>query len=173
MQCLVEGAKEEWTLLHQMELPTAQLCAITANLNRDVKKVRKPYTVSDFCFFQEKDEAKPEARAAVAYWTLVDRKQLPSWALFCLKDFNSGKGKVYSGDPAFIAEGLILLAPKETERGIKGLMLAEHTASNCQLAGEWEGQRLLVSVPKFDGFVVAQAETELVILRDLAPGAAP
>lgn len=174
MECLIAGAKEERALLHAMELPTAQLCAMTANLNRNEKKQRKPFTVTDFCFFiSGDDESKPEARAAIAYWTLVDRKKIPSWALFCLRDFSAGKGKTYPTDPAFIGEGLILLAPQETEQGLRGTMLAEQRVSGKQVAGTWEGQHLLVSVPIFDGFVAARAETELIILRELAAGAVP
>lgn len=143
---------------------------MTANLNRDTKKQKKAYTVADFTFFHDGDDNKPEERAAIAYWTLIDRKQMPSWALFCLNDFKSGKGKNYSGDPAFIADGLLLLAPVETERGIKGVLLAEGRHSAKQVIGTWEGHRMLVSVPKFDGFVAAQADTELVILREVAEG---
>lgn len=159
--------------LHSLELPTAQLCCITANLNRDVKKQKKPYTIEDFCYFTDQEESGPERQAAIAYWTLVERKKIPSWALFCLNDFKAGKGKTYATDPAFVSDHLLLLAPRETERGLKGVMIAEAPASGQQVVGEWEGHRMVVSVPKFDGFVVALADAELVVLRQLAEGMQP
>lgn len=71
-----------------------------------------------------------------------------------------------------MSEHLILLAPQEQGDLLKGVMIAEAAASGKQVAGTWEGQRLLVSVPTFDGFVVAQP-VELKVLRQLGAGAAP
>lgn len=162
--------KERREYLHQLELPVAQLCAMTANLNRDPKKTKRPYTTEDFTFFHDEDSSKPEHLAAVAYMTLVEKKRLPSWALFCLNDFKHGKGKTYSTDPALIGDGLVLLAPSETDAGLKGVMLAEHKNSGKQVTATWEGHQMLVSVPKFEGFVVAQADVTLKVLREMAPG---
>ena len=145
----------------------AQLCAITANMNRDPKKQKKPYTVEDFTFFGASEESKPEYRAAMAYMTLLEPDELPGWALFCLNDFKSAKGKTYPTDPAVIGDGLILLAPEENENKIKGLLLAEHKVSGKQVTVKWEGHTMLVSVPSFDGFVVAKADEELTVLRQL------
>lgn len=150
----------------------AQLCAITANLHRDAKRQKRPYTTGDFTFFHDEDDTKPDQQAAIAYMTLLDRKRLPSWALFCLQDMKHAKGKTYATDPALVGDGFILLAPEETSSGIKGVMIAEHKCSGKQVAVKWEGHQLLVSVPKFDGFVVAQAETEVKVLREMAPGTA-
>lgn len=42
------------------ELPTAQLTALTANINRDSKKQSKPFTANDFALFQgEREDDKP------------------------------------------------------------------------------------------------------------------
>lgn len=142
-------------------------------MNRDPKKQKKPYTVEDFTFFNPSEESKPEYRAAMAYMTLLEREQLPSWALFCLNDFKSAKGKTYPTDPAVIGDGLILLAPEEEGNKIKGLMIAEHRVSGKQVPAQWEGHSMVVSVPKFDGFVAAKADTELTVLRQLAEGLRP
>lgn len=167
---MIRGTDERRSEWNALELQGAQLCAITANLNRDPRKQKKAYTPADFTFFHDSDDAKPEQQAAAAFWTLVERNRMPGWALFCLQDFKQGKGKTYPGDPAFIGDGIVLLAPVETGKGLKGVMLAEGKVSGKQVAGRWEGHRMLVSVPKFDGFVVAQADTELIILRELAEG---
>ncbi len=153
--------------LHALEIPIAQLCALTANMNRDPKKQKKPYSVEDFTFFSAKEESKPERRAAMAYMTMVERKTLPAWALFCLGDFKDGKGQTYPTDPAVVGDGMLLLAPQENDNKLKGLLIAEQKVSGKQLEVEWEGHKMLVSIPKFDGFVHAQAETEITILRQL------
>jgi hypothetical protein len=136
-------------------------------MNRDPKKQKKPYTVEDFTFFSASEESKPEYRASMAYMTMVERGTLPAWALFCLNDFKGGKGNTYPTDPAVVGDGLLLLAPQENENKIKGLLIAEQRVSGKQLEVEWEGHSMLVSVPKFDGFVFAQADIEITILRQL------
>jgi len=170
---LIAGIEHERAYFHAMELPVAQLCAMTANMNRDAKKQKKPFSVDDFTFFGVAEEALPESRAAMAYMTLVERNELPAWALFCLNDFKSGKGRTYPTDPALRGDGLLLLAPEEREDKIRGLLIAEQRVSGKQVAVEWEGHSMLVSVPKFDGFVSAKAETDLVVLRQLAGGLKP
>lgn len=139
-------------------------------MNRDPKKQKKPYSVDDFTFFASAEESKPETRAAMAYMTLIERDQLPAWALFCLNDFKEGAGKTYPTDPAVIGDGLLLLAPEEQDNKIKGLLIAEQKVSGKQVPVTWEGHSMLVSVPKFNGFVSAKAETELIVLRQLAGG---
>lgn len=170
---LIAGIEEERKYFHALEIPVAQLCALTANMNRDPKKQKKPFSVDDFTFFAAAEESLPESRAAIAYMTLVERNELPAWALFCLNDFKSGKGKTYPTDPAVKGDGLLLLAPVEYDNKIKGLLIAEQKVSGKQVAVEWEGHRMLVSVPKFDGFVSAKADTDLIILRQLADGLRP
>lgn len=160
-------------MYHALELPAAQICTITANLNRDPKKQRKPYSVDDFTFFGETEEAKPEYRAAIAYMTLLARNELPGWALFCHNDFKSGSGKTYPTDPAMRGEGFLLLAPTENENKIKGLMVAEQRVSGKQIAVTWESHKMMISVPKFDGYVCAKADTEVTVLRQLAEGMIP
>lgn len=54
---------------HLQELPTAQLLALTANINRDSKKQPKPFSMKDFALFapQEREEAAlPPEVAAIA-----------------------------------------------------------------------------------------------------------
>ena len=44
----------------------ASLASLQANMNRDPKKQRKPYTTEDFCFFIDHTANKPEEKAATA-----------------------------------------------------------------------------------------------------------
>lgn len=50
----------------RIDVMVAQLVALTANINRDSKKVPKPFKLQDFCLFQErnKDESGISAVAA-------------------------------------------------------------------------------------------------------------
>ena len=109
----------------------------------------------------------------MAYMTLLERNELPPWALFCHNDFKSGAGKPYPTDPAVRGEGFLLLAPTESDNKIRGLMVAEQSVSGKQIAVTWESVKMVVSIPKFDGFVCAKADTEITVLRQLAEGMRP
>lgn len=161
---LVEGNRARREYLHSLELPVAQLCALTSNLNRDSRKNRKPYDVADFCFFVDRDGSKPEDRAAAAYMQLVERDELPAWALFCFPDMKHGKGKPYSGDPALAGDGLLLLAPVEIDNGFRGLLLAEQRVAGRAVRAVWNGDTYTVQVPRFEGYTVALAGSELDLL---------
>lgn len=145
-----------------MELPTAQLTAMHANLNRDTKKQRKPYNALDFCLFVDREQYKPEALAAAAYMRLIEDKVLPPWALFCIADFKHAKPAARSAEEvAIIHESFILLAPVEIEGGLTGLMLAEGAISNSTIEVTFEGQPWEVRIPRLDGFTVATSNIEL------------
>lgn len=50
-------------------MPTAQLTALTANINRDSKKAPKPFGIEDFCLFAGRDrkgDGFPPVAAAIA-----------------------------------------------------------------------------------------------------------
>lgn len=143
---------------------------MTANLQRDAKKQRRPFSTADFTFFHDQDKDGPENDAAAAYWVLLESDRLPNFALFCMDDMRKGKGRGYPSDPAVVGDGVLLLAPHDAaENKITGTLIAEQKVSNKQVAVKWEGQQFLVSVPKFEGFVTAMAGAELTILREMAP----
>jgi len=165
LDSLIEGIKQERSRYHALELPTAQLIALTANINRDPKRGGKPYEVSEFCFFIDKEANKPEARAARAYMKLEASNQLPEWAVFCANDFLHGKGKPFLNDPAMRGDGFLLIAPVSTEKGIRGLLIAQHKVAGQNIEAAWEGDLYRVDVPGFADFVTAKAEVEIVAVR--------
>ena len=99
-------------------------------MNRDPKKQRKPYAVTDFCFFVDHDENKPEAKAAAAYMRLVKDGLLPPWAVFCFSDFKDAAASPAAlSEVVMQGESFLLLAPEEIHNGYQGLLVAEHVVS--------------------------------------------
>lgn len=153
-------------MLHSMELPIAQNTALHANMNRDPKKQRKPYSALDFCMFVDREQYKPEALAAAAYMRLIEDNRLPPWALFCIADFKHAEPALRSAEEvAIIHESFILLAPVPIEGGWTGLMLAEGAISNSTIHVTYEDEPWAISIPKLDGFTVATSNVELDAVR--------
>ena len=146
-------------------MPTAQLSALTANLNRDSKQNRKPFTADDFCFFGDREANLPEERAARAYMKLEALEELPDWAVFCAPDFMHGEGKAFLSDPALRGDGFLLLAPLEIDDGFRGLLIAQYKVSGATIQAAWEGDVYEVEVPKFKNFVTAQSEVDVNAVR--------
>lgn len=163
---LEEASSRRREMLHSLELPTAQLTAMHANLNRDPKKQRKPYSALDFCLFADREASRPEALAAAAYMRLVEDKRLPPWALFCIADFKHATAALRSADEvAMIHDSFILLAPVPIEGGFTGLMLAEGAISNSTIQITYEDELWAIQIPKLEGFTVATSNIELDAVR--------
>lgn len=159
---LNEASRLRRETLHAMEIPTAQLTALMANINRDTKKQKKPYAMEDFCFFLDRDAMKPEALAAAAYQRLLADKLLPPWALFCFADFKGAEpSRRDASEVAIIGDGWILLAPAELDSGFSGLLLAEQRAAGTIATGSFAGQSVDVELPHFQEFVMAKAGVTL------------
>lgn len=149
-------------LLHSLEIPTAQLTALTANMNRDAKKQRKAFDVFDFCFFHDQEANKPQARAAAAYMRLVIEKMMPPWALFCFTDFKHAEASPRDAEQvAIIGDGFVLLAPDPITGGFQGLLLAEHRVAGMEVEGAYMGETVKVRLPLFEDFVLAKEGVEL------------
>lgn len=144
--------------------------ALTANLNRDSKKQRKPYEVFDFCFFHDVEANRPAALAAAAYMRLVTDKLMPPWALFCFTDFKwADPSPREAGQVAIIGDGWVLLAPQPIDNGFTGLLLAEHRAAGQEAEGIYLGERVTVRLPQFEDFVLAREGVELDRLGEPVP----
>lgn len=144
--------------------------ALTANMNRDVKKQRKPFTTEDFCFFVEFSSNKPEEEAALAYMALVREKKLPPWALGVFSDFKHGaQTKRPIDELVMLGEDLILLAPVEIHEGFEGTLVAEQSASEQIRDVEHMGLIFRVQVPPFEGMLFAQAGMTLDVIGSPEP----
>lgn len=166
IDCLLEGNRLRKEHYHALELPGAQLAALQANMNRDPKKQRKPYSVEDFCFFVDHEANKPEVRAASAYMRLLKDNLIPPWAVFCFQDFKHATASSRpSSEVAMVGESFILLDPQEIDGGFVGLMLAEHTAASKVITVDYDGQHWQIQTPEFEDFVLAKAGTEVDLVR--------
>ena len=134
-------------------------------MNMDSKKQRKPFAIEDFCFFVDRDQNKPEAKAAAAYMRLVKDGQLPPWAVFCFSDFKHAEADPRpASEVAIIHANFILLAPVEIDNGYQGLLLAEHCVSLAEVDVSFDSKDLRLKLPEIEGYVVAKAEQELDLL---------
>ena len=144
----------------------AQLIALTANMNRDPKKNRKPFSTEDFCTFIDRASNKPEEEAALAFMALVREKELPHWALGFFSDFKHGAiTKRPTKELALVGEDVILLAPLEIHEGFEGTMIAEHSASEQIRTVMYNGMEWTIQVPKFEGMMFAQAAMTVDIIK--------
>ena len=110
------------------------LTSLTANLNRDIKKKREPYTVEDFYLFQPKESRDgPEQLYGAAAMALVELELYPTWALFVYKALKESSEGVAPALLAFICEDAILLAPKENHAdSVKSMFIGLETASGTR-----------------------------------------
>lgn len=106
--------------------------ALHANLNRDPKKRKKPFTPEDYYLYQPRDEQSlPAGRAGAAAMELIKRRQFPSWALFCYKELSiSAANEEPPSLLALFSQNAILLAPFKVAGGFKGMLIATEEASD-------------------------------------------
>ncbi len=164
MDAIKNAQKLRRAELHEQELATANLTALTANLNRDAKKNKAPYKVSDFCFYSDAAEARPDSAPASAYHKLIEQKRLPSWALFVFASFKGQGAAADAPDPvAAIGEGVVILAPEAMAGGIEGLLLATSAVSGQVVEVDVDGAKFRVAVPEFEDSAIAREHVLLTI----------
>ena len=144
--------------LHEGEIGIANLTALTANLNRDPKKVRTAYKSSDFCFFATAGEKnEPDEINAAAYFELIEKKLLPSWALFVYSEMSKMKSSTPAPDPAaLLGDGFVLLAPQPVNGGMEGLLIAEQRVSGRVIDVKFGRMKLRVTAPEFSETLLAR-----------------
>lgn len=158
LQAVAKGHELRRRELHEQEIGVANLTALTANLNRDPKKVKSPYKPHDFCFFAAKTDGNdPDAINAAAYFHLIDKQQLPTWALFVFGEMKKAKSSIPAPDPvAAIGDGFILLAPQPVNGGIEGLLIAKKSVSGRVIEAKLGRMRIKVNVPDFEEMLLAR-----------------
>jgi len=149
--------------LHALEMPVALGTAVYANSQRDPKAQKKPYSPLDFSLYKQIENNGPDSYSAACYMALVKSGQLPAWALFCYKDVSSAGARPLSSPPsALIAHDAILVAPRKTELGVKGLLIAQESASDqVRQFRNLEGNTLDLRVPLIHTKVIAQEDAIL------------
>ncbi len=141
-------------------MTVANLTTLTANINRDSKRVKVPYKITDFCFWAgSKDRNDPDAENAAAYMKILADGQLPGWAYFVFNEMQGLDAGVTAPEPvAAIGEGVLLLAPRQKNGGLEGLLLATHAAAGRKVPVKIAGFKATISVPEFDEQVIARED---------------
>ena len=155
----VRGTELRRESLHDSERPIAMVSSLLANKDRDPKKSKKGYSYEDFSFYKPAGGINgPEDYFGSAMLTLVKKKQLPSWALFCFKEVTSGADTSYIPEVcAFIAKDAMLLHPTRSGNGWKGLLIAQESASlQTRVFADDRGNKYTLSVPYVHTKVVCE-----------------
>ena len=162
-----QGGKQQSKALHMQERPVAMITAMMANQNRDPKKRTTPYSMEDFYLYQPKElKDLPAARYGSAAMSLLKDGLFPTWALFCYKELAAAGDAPVPALRAFIGEDFLVLAPKEVDGHIRGLLIAQESAgSGTRSAMSPEGDRIWLDVPEIKTKVIAEEDVSLRIAR--------
>lgn len=139
-----------------------------AEMNRDVKKRKKPYSIEEFCFYgQSISSDMPDSRYGAAAKALLDRKMFPYWALFVYKDL---VGTSDMGLPpielALIGDDCIILAPNYVDNECFGMLIAQESASNTvREMQSTSGDIVTIRMPIINNKVVAIEDSRFRIIR--------
>ena len=151
--------------MHLLEKPIALQTTQTANLNRDAKKRRQPFTMEDFYLYQPRDvQNLPSARYGAAAIALVESGEYPAFALFCFPELRRNAGENVPTIIAYTHPSAILLAPTVTEGGMHGLLIAEHAVSAQMIhMKNADGQEIMVQMPIIKEEVMAEEDIILPV----------
>lgn len=151
-----------------LEAPVALLSSLFANNNRDPKKKREPFKMSDFFLYQDREDMNiPSSVYGAAALELIRIKQFPQWALFAYKDLKMSA----SGPPptllGFIGSDVMIIAPIIDGDQARGMVIAQESSygqiremhSPC-------GQTIKVHIPSYNGKYAAE-ENVIMPLADL------
>ena len=150
--------------MHEQELPVAQLCALTANQSRDPKRQKKAFTVTDFTFFQPREELNlASMRYATAAMALIKQGKLPNFALFCYKELAPAADENYvPGVLSFQCEDAILLHPERDGDEWTGMLIAQESCSKrIRTMVNEHGVEIRVRMPEISTKIVAEEGARL------------
>lgn len=118
--------------LHENERPISLMMSHQAEMNRDKKKRKKPFSLEEFYIYRDlEEEDKIDPIYGAASQELIKNKQFPSWALFVYKEL------MQQADQASPPEVLcyqhpdaIVLAPVLADGSCRGMLIAKEAASD-------------------------------------------
>lgn len=154
--------------LHEYERPIALLISQNAEVNRNRKKRKKPYTMDEFFLYKDKEDLNvPGARYGAAAKKLIEMGQFPFWALFIYKDLVSRADDALPPDDlALIAEDAIILAPTYEDFECHGMLIAMESASDkVRRFSTVHGDFVELRMPKIDAKVSAIEDAVIKLLR--------
>lgn len=154
--------------LHEYERPISLLVSQNAEINRNRKKRKKPYTMDEFFLYKDKDDLNlPNARYGAAAKKLIELEQFPAWALFVYKDLVArADGAIPPEDLALIAEDAIILAPTYEDFECHGMLIAMESASDkVRRFSTIHGDFVELRMPKLNAKVSAIEDAVIKLLR--------
>ena len=145
------------------EKPVALLTTQNANLNRDTKRKKQPFSMEDFYLFQPlEDKNLPAERYGAAAIWLATKEMFPSFALFCFPELRKNAGKQAPTVVAYLHPSAVLLAPTETPEGLKGLLIVESVVSEQVITMRTPcGKEATVVIPSVRDEVAAEEDITL------------
>lgn len=150
LRAVKKGGESHQRSLYENERPIASLAALTANINRDSKKQKEPYSLTQFCLYQPKDDQDLPSRiygsAALSAHSIG---MLPNWSFFCFKQLASSADKDYKpSNPVLLAEDALLLHPVRMGNSWKGMLIAQESASGkIRTFRDKDGKTYTLAVP--------------------------
>ena len=145
--------------LYESELPIAQQSALIANQQRDPKKQKTPYKMSDFSLFMPlEDRNLASSHYGSSALELIKRRLYPSWALFCYKELVACADEKYvPGVLAIQCEDAILIHPEKGPGGMLGMLVAKESASNqIRVMTDEHGKSYKVQMPEVGTKFIAE-----------------
>lgn len=143
------------------------LAAQQAELNRDKKKRKKPFTMEDFCMydFEEKKDAVDPVYGAAAK-KLIENQQFPVWALFVYKELSERADETSPPNIlCYQSEEAIILAPELDGNTCKGMLIAMESASLKVLEMNSPcGSAIRAKMPEIKAKLIAEENHYLNIL---------
>lgn len=139
-----------------------------AESNRDRKRQRKPFQLSDFCIYGPTEENKaPAARYGSAADALIQKGIFPSWALFVYSDLKKNAKNATPPEPlAFVSENAVILAPNCGEGLCNGMLIATKSASGQVIEFKLSKDiTIKVLMPAFQASVYAEEDISMPIVR--------
>lgn len=146
------------------------LAAQQAEMNRDKKRRRKPYDLSDFYIYVNQQENDlPDGIYGACAKRLIELNRYPSWALFVYNDLKVNAKDCKAPEDSHIvllSDDAIILAPRIQDNTCMGMLIALHGASNKIIDfNDLDGNQFKILVPELKGQVVADEDAELKILQ--------
>lgn len=152
--------------LHYAEAPQALQTSLLANINRDPKKSRKPFTMEDFCMYQLKEDRDiPNAEFGAAAMALVEKRMFPVWALFAFKDLKESAQGPPPSILCYTCDDLIILAPRNNGDVVQGMVIAMHSSSNQIRALTSPCHKsIMIKVPEFNSKYFCQENVAIDLI---------
>lgn len=154
--------------LHENERPISLMMSYQAEMNRDKKKRKKPFTIDEFYLYgnmEDIDRIDPVYGAAAS--ALIEQRMYPSWALFIYKELMERASEVKAPELlCYLHHDAIILAPVIEESVCRGMLIAKEAASGQSLEMISPcGQKIKVRMPDIRNKFIAEENCYLDCYR--------